>query len=90
MGTNFIMALKVINKSELNEENLKNLVREIKIQSSLSHPNILNIYGYTSDAEKVYLLLEPCLGSNIFKKLIKEPLAEKEVKKNIKEVCSAV
>jgi aurora kinase, other len=69
---------------------LNRLIQEIKIQSSLSHPNILNLYGYTADAEKVYLLLEPCLGSNAYKRLNKKPMPEKEVKKHIKEICSAV
>jgi serine/threonine protein kinase len=43
----------------------------------MSHPNIINIYGYAADAEQVYLLLEPCLGSNMYQKIIKEPIKEK-------------
>ena len=88
--TGFIICLKMIEKSQLNQESLKNLIQEIKVQSSLNHPNILNLYGCTADAENVYLLLEPCLGSNAYKKLTKEKVPEKDVRKYIKEICSAV
>lgn len=56
----------------------------------MSHPNILNLYGYTADAEKIYLLLEPCLGSNAYKRLSRAPIPEKEVRRHAKEICSAV
>ena len=40
----------------------------------MDHPHIVNIYGYTSDAENIYLLLEPCLGKNIYKKMSKNSI----------------
>jgi len=43
----------------------------------MNHPSILNLYGYAADAEFLYLLLEPCLGSNMYQKLSKEVLKEK-------------
>ena len=75
------MSLKIIDKNSLPSNCLKTFIQEIKIQSAMNHPNILNIYGYTSDAQKIYLVLEPCLGSNLFKRVSKEIIKEKEVKK---------
>ncbi len=56
---NFIVALKIMNKSDLKEPNAQEqILREIKIQSYLDHPNILKLYGYFDDEEKIYLILE--------------------------------
>lgn len=67
--TGFIACIKAIDKTDISEDYLQRLAQEIKIQSSMNHPNIINLYGYTADAEKIYLILEPCLGSNAYQRL---------------------
>ena len=42
------------------------LIRELKIQSYLEHPNIVKLYHYHIDQENVYLLLEPCLSKDLY------------------------
>jgi len=69
-----IFCLKVVDKTNLNDSSFNQLVRETAIQSSLNHPNVVNLYSYTSDAEYVYMLMEPCLGENLFKKMKKSAL----------------
>lgn len=77
----------MIDRNFLDETSLQQLVREIKIQSFINHPNIINLYQFFIDDSYVYLLLEPCLGGNLFKR-IKESkrgsLPEKEVRRHIK------
>lgn len=90
VGTGFLLCLKVLEKSKLCEGSLQQLVREVAIQSFLNHPNILHLYGCGADAERIYLLLEPCLDGNLYKRLKEKALEEKEVRKQIKDVCSAV
>ena len=41
------------------------LEREIEIQSHLRHPNILRLYNYFYDADRVYLLLELAPGGEV-------------------------
>ena len=41
------------------------LEREIEIQSHLRHPNILRLYNYFYDADRVYLLLELAPGGEL-------------------------
>lgn len=41
---------------------MNQLIREIKIQSCLDHPNITKLYGFFDDDKNVYLMLE--LGSS--------------------------
>ena len=42
------------------------LAREIKIQSTLDHPNIVKMYGTYYDEEKIYLILEYCSDGELF------------------------
>eukprot|EP01132_Coremiostelium_polycephalum_P009230 gene9230-11308_t len=77
----FIVALKVLFKSQLQATNLEHqLRREIEIQSHLRHPNILRMYGYFYDEAKVFLIIEYAKGGECFRELRKigrfeEPLA---------------
>lgn len=40
----FQVAIKIIDKTQLNEDNLKKIFREIQIMSKLNHPNIVRLY----------------------------------------------
>jgi len=70
--TKFIVALKVLFKSQLQKAGVENqLRREIEIQSHLRHPNILRLYGYFHDDARVYLILEYAAGGQLYKELQK-------------------
>jgi serine/threonine protein kinase len=55
-----------LKKEGMSDEIKAQIIREIKIQRFLTHPNIVAMYGFTHDAENIYLLLEPCLEGNLF------------------------
>lgn len=58
-SSKYIIALKVLFKSAIKENNNEHQVRrEIEIQTHLRHPNILRMYGYFHDEARVYLILE--------------------------------
>lgn len=40
----FQVAIKIIDKTQLNEDNLKKIFREIQIMSKLNHPHIVRLY----------------------------------------------
>ncbi|KAL3989723.1 Protein kinase domain family protein [Acanthocheilonema viteae] len=66
----FVVAIKVVYKSQLEENNLKlQLRREIEIQYHLRHPNILRLYGYFHDEDRVYMVLEFAPKGNLFQQL---------------------
>jgi len=55
----YIVALKVLFKSQLIKNNVQHqLRREIEIQAHLRHDNILRLFGYFYDETRVYLILE--------------------------------
>uniref|UniRef100_UPI00398F15D9 aurora kinase C-like n=1 Tax=Pristiophorus japonicus TaxID=55135 RepID=UPI00398F15D9 len=68
----FILALKVLFKSQLEKENVEHqLRREIEIQSRLKHPNILRLYNYFFDRTRIYLMLEYAPRGELYKELQK-------------------
>jgi aurora kinase, other len=70
---NFICALKVLHKSELQQGKVEKQVRrEIEIQSNLRHPNILRLYGHFHDSQRVFLILEFAGKGELYKHLRKE------------------
>ncbi|NWS71412.1 AURKA kinase, partial [Crotophaga sulcirostris] len=68
----FILALKVLFKTQLEEAGVEHqLRREVEIQSHLRHPNILRLYGYFHDFARVYLILEYAPRGEVYKELQK-------------------
>ncbi|XP_041059638.1 aurora kinase C-like [Carcharodon carcharias] len=66
----FILALKVLFKSQLEKAGVEHqLRREVEIQSHLRHPNILRLFGYFHDASRVYLILEYAPRGELYKEL---------------------
>uniref|UniRef100_A0A8C8W8B9 non-specific serine/threonine protein kinase n=1 Tax=Peromyscus maniculatus bairdii TaxID=230844 RepID=A0A8C8W8B9_PERMB len=68
----FILALKVLFKTQLEKAGVEHqLRREVEIQSHLRHPNILRLYGYFHDATRVYLILEYAPLGTVYRELQK-------------------
>lgn len=67
-----MIALKVIHKEQLEKYNiLHQLRREMEIQISLKHPNILRLYGWFYDDQRVFLILEYAHNGELYKELRK-------------------
>ncbi|ORY99485.1 aurora kinase A-like protein [Absidia repens] len=66
----YIIALKVLYKSEIMAGHVeRQLRREVEIQSSLRHPNILRLYGYFHDETRVFLIIEFASKGELYKEL---------------------
>lgn len=69
----YIVALKVIFKEQIEKYKIQHqLRREMEIQTSLQHPNILRLYGWFHDAERVFLILEYAHNGELYKELRKK------------------
>ncbi len=68
--THFVVVLKSMRKQNLIDcKHEKQLRREIDIQSHLTHPNILKLYGYFWDDKRIYLILEYAPEGDVFTEL---------------------
>lgn len=66
----FIVALKILKKAEIQRLNAEKLiVREIKIHSFLDHENIIKLYGFFHDDDNIYLILEYAPDGELYKEL---------------------
>ena len=91
-STNFICALKVLHKSELQQGKVEKQVRrEIEIQSNLRHPNILRLYGHFHDSKRVFLILEFAGKGELYRILRKErKFAECKAAQYIAQMAAAL
>merc|ERR1712109_145536 len=81
----FIVALKVLFKSQLQKAHVEHqLRREIEIQSHLRHPHVLRMFGYFYDETRVYLILEFAPRGEMYKALQKQPDGRFDEKKTAK------
>lgn len=66
-------------------------IREIKIQSYLDHPNIVQLYAVFVEDSDLYLLMELCYSGNLYHCLKNEGrLNEDRIRAVVKQVCYAV
>ncbi|XP_045598610.2 aurora kinase C isoform X2 [Procambarus clarkii] len=93
-SSKYIVALKVLFKSQLQKANVEHqLRREIEIQAHLRHPNILRLYGYFHDEVRVYLILEFAPRGELYKEMQAQPhrhFDEKRSAKYIMQLASAL
>ncbi|XP_073233742.1 aurora kinase C-like [Porites lutea] len=88
----YIVALKVLFKSQLEKNHVEHqLRREIEIQSHLRHHNILRLFGYFYDKTRVYLILEYAPKGELYKELTKmERFDEKTSSNYIRQLADAL
>jgi aurora kinase, other len=89
--TNFICALKKIEKSKVGSNLVIQLVREIKIQSFLNHPNVVKMYNFFADEKYIYLMLELCYSGQLYEFLRKKRKIPEDMTRNIvQQICRAL
>ncbi|KAM7472124.1 hypothetical protein LguiA_010307 [Lonicera macranthoides] len=88
----YIVALKVIFKKQIEKYRLHHqLKREMEIQTSLRHPNVLRLFGWFHDDERIYLILEYAHGGELYRQLRKHGhLSEKQAATYISSLTQAL
>ena len=70
MQSGYVVALKVTYKAKLEKYRFHaHLRREIEIQHGLDHPNVLRLFAWFHDEERVVLVLEYAARSELYKVL---------------------
>lgn len=70
--TGYKCAVKVFRKSTMtNEASRANLEKEIRVLKALDHPNIIRIYEFFEDIEKIYIVIEYCAGGELASELVR-------------------
>uniref|UniRef100_A0A8C7X3T6 non-specific serine/threonine protein kinase n=1 Tax=Oryzias sinensis TaxID=183150 RepID=A0A8C7X3T6_9TELE len=85
------VAIKIVDKTQLDDENLKKIFREVQIMKMLKHPHIIRLYQVMETERMIYLVTEFASGGEIFDHLVAHGrMAEKDARKKFKQIVAAV
>lgn len=85
------VAVKVIDKTVLNEACLKKLHREVEVMKMLDHPNIIKLYEVIESERRIYLVIEFAQNGELFEYLVKcGRFKEKDARLKFRQIISAV
>ncbi|XP_062499317.1 serine/threonine-protein kinase SIK2-like isoform X2 [Corticium candelabrum] len=85
------VAIKVIDKSQLDAENLRKVYREVEIMKKLRHAHIVRLYQEMETERMLYLVTELASGGEIFDHLVAHGrMTEREARKKFWQIVSAV
>lgn len=60
------VAIKLFNKTKLKADQVNRIKEEVKILTTLDHPNIVKYYQTYEDSKYMYLVMEYCPGGELF------------------------
>lgn len=84
-------AIKKINKFDIDKKLIIQLIREIKIQNFLNHPNVVKMYTFFADKIYIYLTLQLCYSGQLYNFLKKKRKVTEDMTKNIvNQLCRAL
>ncbi|XP_032682822.1 serine/threonine-protein kinase SIK3-like isoform X2 [Odontomachus brunneus] len=85
------VAIKIIDKTKLNEENLAKIFREVHIMKRLRHPHIIRLYQVMETEKMIYLVTEYAPGGEIFDHLVRNGrMPEPEARRIFHQIVLAV
>ena len=85
------VAVKIVNKTELDDENLNKIFREIEIIGKLSHKNIIKLYQVMESERFMYIITEFAPNGEIFDWLVaNKKMTEKQAAITFCQILSAV
>ncbi|XP_054649307.1 serine/threonine-protein kinase SIK2 isoform X1 [Dunckerocampus dactyliophorus] len=85
------VAIKIIDKTQLDAVNLEKIYREVQIMKMLDHPHIIKLYQVMETKNMLYLVTEYAKNGEIFDYLAKHgPLSEVEARRKFWQILSAV
>lgn len=85
------VAIKVVDKNELDSENLQKITREINIMRKLSHRHIIQLYQVMETDAFIHIVTEFAAGGEIFDHLVEHGrMSENQAAKTFSQILAAV
>ncbi|XP_078261056.1 serine/threonine-protein kinase MARK1 isoform X2 [Rhinoraja longicauda] len=85
------VAVKIIDKTQLNPTSLQKLFREVRIMKILNHPNIVKLFEVIETEKTLYLIMEYASGGEVFDYLVAHGrMKEKEARAKFRQIVSSV
>ncbi|CAD5121174.1 DgyrCDS9709 [Dimorphilus gyrociliatus] len=85
------VAIKIVDKTQLDETNLKKVYREVEILKMLDHPNIVKLYQVMETKNMLYLVSEYAPNGEIFEYIAKRGrMRESDARRTFIQILAAV
>ena len=84
------VAIKIVDKLQLNPCNLRDILREAEIMKSLDHPNIIKLFQIIDTEQFFYFVMEYARDGDLFRRLDFGRMEEKEAKEKFRQILSAI
>ena len=85
------VAIKILDKTKLDQKTQRLLSREISSMERLHHPNVIRLYEVVETLAKLHIVMEYAGGGELFTKISNEgKLPESEAKSLYAQVIAAV
>ena len=90
--TNEKVAIKIMNKENMDSADLELVRTEIEILKICQHPYIIRLYDILENAQHIYIIMEYCKGGDLFSYLEKRKfkIPEKTASHIIHKMCTAI
>ena len=88
-----VVAVKIINKRNLDDFMLESLENEIYLLNKVDHPHIAKYFETYDEANYIYMIMEFCPGGELYDKLLDDfpdGMPEREASKMILKICKAL
>ncbi|XP_021102074.1 serine/threonine-protein kinase MARK1 isoform X2 [Heterocephalus glaber] len=84
------VAVKIIDKTQLNPTSLQKLFREVRIMKILNHPNIVKLFEVIETEKTLYLIMEYASGGEVFDYLVAHGrMKEKEARAKFRQIINS-
>lgn len=84
-------AVKVLRKSNMDEDEKRMLFNEINILKEIDHPNIIKMYEFFEDEKRYYLVTEICKGGELFDEILQRgKFSERDAAVLMKQVLQCI
>jgi len=85
------VAIKIIDKTRIDEKKLGKLYREVKIMKLLNHPNIVKLFEVIETKNTLFLVMEYSSGGELYDYLVVHGrMKEKEARVKFRQILAAV
>jgi len=84
------VAVKIINKKLMSQEEEKRAMQEIEILKKLDHPNIIHFHEVVDSRDRLYLFMEYVQGGQTLKQHMEKGLSEFEAKDIFTQIATAI
>ena len=85
------VAIKIIDKTNIEKDTFSKLNREIRAMKGLSHPNIVKLYEVMETSANVFLVMEYCSGGELYNHIVNHSkMKEAEARKYFRQIVFAV